>query len=82
MVSIDHNFSMSTNGNNTGANHDADRQQGIDFANRLVDIPLIVSRQRKCGCCGEFGHNRRSCPHLKEAGQFLASVEHQIKKID
>jgi hypothetical protein len=73
---------MSSNDRNTGTNHDADRQERIDFTNWLVDTPLIVSKQRKCGLCGETGHNKRKCTRFQQEGEFHTSVEHQIKKID
>ncbi len=33
-----------------------------------------MTRQNQCQCCGGFGHNRRSCPRIKESFQRMEDL--------
>ena len=38
----------------------------------LAGIPITNPRIKKCGFCGQPGHNKRTCPRLTAIGTFFA----------
>jgi hypothetical protein len=63
------NFSMSCNNNNN--NNDVDEGVPVVQApNPLTGSFIVTNKQRKCGQCGQTGHNKRSCNANRAQGKF------------